>query len=173
MRTAYGLGGVLLQIEDQDRNGLDRVAGSLENFEAHSREIKRIAILHRHECVFRLGAGAEMDRRAATVAQFQMPGDEVGVKMGEEYVPDLEAEFLRIGQVLLDIALRVDDDGGRTGLVSEQIGSVRKAAEVILFENHGTLSLYRDAAAVASQSASTRRFTFGQREVFECQPYHH
>ena len=38
---------------------------------------------------------AEMDRRAATVAQFQMPGDEIGVKMGEEYVPDLKAKFRR------------------------------------------------------------------------------
>ena len=51
---------------------------------------------------------------------------------------DLEAEFLGIGQVLLDIALGVDDDGGRTGLVSEQIGGVGQAAQVVLFQNHGS-----------------------------------
>jgi hypothetical protein len=59
---------VLLEIEDQDRNGLDRMAGSFEDFEAQSRELQRIPVLHRHESVFRLGAGTEMDRRAPTVA---------------------------------------------------------------------------------------------------------
>jgi hypothetical protein len=54
-------------IEDQDRNGLDRMAGRFENLEAHSREIKAVAIVHAHEWVFRLGAGAEMDRGTATV----------------------------------------------------------------------------------------------------------
>ena len=82
-----------------------------------------------------------MDRRAATVAQFQMAGDEVGVKMGEEDVADLEAEFPGVGQVLLDIALGVDDDGGRAGLVSEQIRGVGQAAQVILFENHRIFEL--------------------------------
>jgi len=50
-----------------------------------------------------------------------MAGDEVGVKVSEEDVADLEAEFSGIGKILLDIALWVDDDGRCTGLVSEQI----------------------------------------------------
>jgi len=91
-----------------------------------------------------------MDRCTATVAQFQMAGDKVSVKMGEEYVPDLEAEFPSIGQVLLDIALGVDDDGGRAGLVSEQIRSMGKAAQVVLFEDHG-ISI---CTAVRSRSLS-------------------
>ena len=136
VRTAYGLAGSFCEIEHQDRDGLDGVAGGFEDLQAQSREVERIAVLHRHEGVFRLGAGAEMDGRAATVAQFQMAGDEVGVEVGEEDVADLEAEFLGVGQVLLDVALRVDDDRGRTGLVSEQIGSVGQAAQVVLFQNH-------------------------------------
>ena len=127
---------VLLQIEDQDRDGLDGVAGGFEDLQAQSREVERIAVLHGHESVFRLGAGAEMDGRAATVAQFQMAGDEVGMEVGQEDVADLEAEFLGVGQVLLDVALRIDDDGGRAGLVSEQIGGVGQAAQVVLFQNH-------------------------------------
>ena len=84
-----------------------------------------------------------MDGRAATVAQFQMAGDEVGVEVGEEDVADLKAKFLGVGQVLLDVALGVDDDGGRTGLVSEQIGGVGQAAQVVLFQNHRSLSAFR------------------------------
>ncbi len=137
--TAWGCGRVLLEIEDQDRDGLDGVAGGFEDLQAQSREVERIAVLHRHERVFGLGAGAEMDGRAATVAQFQMAGDEVGVEMGEEDVADLEAERFGVGQVLLDVALGIDDDGGGTGLVSEQIRGVGQAAQVVLFQDHGDL----------------------------------
>ena len=142
--------GVLLEIEDQDRDRLDGVAGGFEDLQAQSRELERIAVLHRDEGVFRLGAGAEMDGRAATVAQFQMAGDEVGVEVGEEDVADLEPEFLGVGQVLLDVALGVDDDGGRAGLVSEQIGGVGQAAQVVLFQNHRIFEFAFNAAAAAS-----------------------
>ena len=106
--------------------------------QAQSWEIKRVAILHGDEGVLRLSAGAEMDGRAAMVAQLQVAGDEVGVEMGEEDVADLEAKLFGVGQVLLDVALRVDDDGGCALLVPEQIGGVRQASEVVLFQNHGS-----------------------------------
>ena len=53
-----------------------------------------------------------MNGGAATVAQFQMAGDEIGVEVGEKDVTDPEAKFVGVGQVLLDNALGVDDDGG-------------------------------------------------------------
>jgi len=65
-----------------------------------------------------------------------MSGDEVRMEMSQKYVTDLQAEFVGVGQVLLDVALRVDDHGGRAGLVSHQIGGVGKAAEIVLFEDH-------------------------------------
>jgi len=121
------------------------------DFEAQSGKFERIAVLHRHEGVFGLGASAEMDGGAATVPQFQMAGNEVGVEMGEEDVADLKAECLGIVDVLLDIALGVDDDGGGTGLVSEQIGGVGQAAQVVLFQNHRNLfRLPRRALQVAA-----------------------
>src|SRR5258706_9926024 len=95
-KNGVGFCGVLRKIEGQDRDGLDGVAGGFEDLEAHSREVECIAVLHRHESVFRLGARAEMDGRAATVAQFQMAGDEVGVEVGEKNVADLQAKFLRV-----------------------------------------------------------------------------
>ena len=65
-----------------------------------------------------------------------MAGDEVGVEMSEEDVPNPEGEFFGVRQVVLDVALGVDDDAGRGGFVADQIGSVSKAAEVILLEEH-------------------------------------
>ena len=68
-----------------------------------------------------------------------MAGDKIGMEVGEEDMADLKAKFFGVGQVLLDIALGVDDDSGRTGLVSEKIGGVRQAAQVVLFQNHRNL----------------------------------
>jgi hypothetical protein len=65
-----------------------------------------------------------MDGRAAAVAKFQMAGNKVGVEMCQEHVANLKAEFFSVGEVLLNIALGIDDDGGGAGLVSEQIRSV-------------------------------------------------
>ena len=77
-----------------------------------------------------------MDGCAATIAQFQMAGDKVCVKMAQKDVADPQTEFLGVCQVLLDIALRIDDDGRRTLLVAQQIGGVRKATQIVLFQNH-------------------------------------
>ncbi len=77
-----------------------------------------------------------MDGRAAAIAQLQVTGNEIGVEVAEKDVADLQPEFLGVDHVLLDVALRVDDDGGATGLVTEQIGGMGQAAQVILFQNH-------------------------------------
>src|SRR5277367_4238546 len=104
------------------------MAGGLKHLEAQMRELERIAVLHRHEGVFGLGAGTKMDGcttfLGTQVAQLQMAGDKVGVEMGEKDMADLESQFLGVVQVLLNIALRVDDNCGETGLVSQQIGGV-------------------------------------------------
>jgi hypothetical protein len=51
-------------------------------------------------------------------------------------VADVEAELFGVVEVLLDVALRVDDNRGVTGFVAEEIGGVREAAEVVLLEDH-------------------------------------
>lgn len=58
------------------------------------------------------------------------------MEVSEELAAELEAERFGVDQLLLDIALRVDDNGSRTGLVSEQIGGVGRTAQVVLFQNH-------------------------------------
>ena len=59
--------------------------------------------------VLGVGLGAEADGRAGAIAQFQMAGQEVGVQVGEEHVRDVQVLLARERQVLLDVALRVDD----------------------------------------------------------------
>ena len=130
------LGRIFVEIEHEDRDRLDSVAGGLEHLQTQSREAESIAVFHGDEGVFSLGAGTEMDGRAAAGAQLEVTGDEVGVEVGEKYVANLEPRFFGVGQVLLNVALRVNDDGGRTGLVCEQIGGVGQATQVVLFQNH-------------------------------------
>lgn len=65
-----------------------------------------------------------------------MPGDEVRVEVGEEDVADPAAQPPRVLDVLVDVALRVDDRGHPGGLVGDQIRRVGQAAEVVLPEDH-------------------------------------
>ena len=131
-----GVDGVFPEIEDEDANGLDGVAGGFEDLEAQAGEFEGVAVFHGDEFVFGLGAGAEADVCAAAVAEFEMAGDEVGMKVGEEDVANLDAERCCIGEVLLDVALGIDDDGGLAGLVGDEVGGVGEAAEEVLLEDH-------------------------------------
>ena len=83
-----------------------------------------------------LAARAEIDRRAGPVAQLEMAGDEIGVEVGEEDVRDPQAVLLGEGQVLVDVALRVDDRGRPGRLVADEIRRVRQAVQIELLEDH-------------------------------------
>jgi len=67
-----------------------------------------------------------------------MAGDEVGVEMGEEDVFDVEFVFGGKGEVLVDVALGINDDGGGGGFVADEIGRVGETGEVELMEDDGT-----------------------------------
>src|SRR5437870_4923172 len=77
-----------------------------------------------------------------------MPGNEIGVKVSEENMTDPKPKVLRITQVLFNIALRIDDNGGPTGLVPKQIGCVSQATQVVLLQNHGASTVRRTARAM-------------------------
>ena len=83
---------------------------------------------------------------AAAVAQLQMPGNKVGMEVGQKDVADVEAKSLRVRHVLFDITLRIDDDRRRAGLVPQQIRGMGQATQIVLFENHVFSSSFaRDA----------------------------
>jgi hypothetical protein len=59
--------------------------------------------------------------------------------VSEKDVADAEAEALRIGDVLMSVALRVDDDSGSALFVAEEVGSMSETAKVVLFQDHRSL----------------------------------
>jgi hypothetical protein len=60
------------------------------------------------------------------VAQLQMPGDEVGVQMGEDHMRDAQPVLRGGVEVLIDVALGIDDRGDLRLLVADQVRGVRK-----------------------------------------------
>ena len=66
-----------------------------------------------------------------------MPGDEIGVEMGEENVLDRQAMLVGEGEVLIDVSLRIDDGGGAILLIADEIRGVGQAGKIELFEDQG------------------------------------
>ncbi len=66
------------------------MARRFERLQAHASEFNDVAIVKRSKRVRRFRRGAQINFRAHAIAQLEMPGDEIGVEMGEEYVFDFE-----------------------------------------------------------------------------------
>jgi hypothetical protein len=83
------------------------------------------------------GLAPEDDVSASARSKLAMPAHEVGVKVGLDDVPDLEALRFRLGDVLIDIALWVDHC--RFTIRAYQVGRVRETTKVKLLEVHNRL----------------------------------
>jgi hypothetical protein len=69
-----------------------------------------------------------------------MSSNEIGVEMRQEYVLDLKGVLGGKRDVLVRVALRIND-GRRAGLlVSNNVGGVRQARQIELLEDHAELS---------------------------------
>src|SRR5438309_11903006 len=84
---------------------------------------------------FRLGA--ENNLRAGTCGELAMTADEIRVKVGFDYVLYFEVLSGGFVQVLIDVALRIDD--GSFTFRADQIGSMSQTVEIKLLEIHRTL----------------------------------
>ena len=142
--------GVGLEVVDEDRDRLGRVAGRLERDEPDLAELDRVAVGERRELVLGLRPGAEVDPRADAVAQLEVAGEEVGVEVREEDVLDPAAAALGVGDVLVDVALRVDDGRDAGCLVGDEVRRVGEAAEVVLLEDHRPGILAQPTGAASS-----------------------
>jgi hypothetical protein len=79
-----------------------------------------------------------MNARADAIAQLEVAGDEVGVHVGEKHVADRATERVGVGEVLIDVTLRIDHGGDAPHLIDNQVGGVRKTPEVVLLEDYAS-----------------------------------
>ena len=113
------------------------MARGLEDLKAQGPQLDDVAVRQGAEFEVRPGARAEVDARADALAQLQVPGQEVGVKVGQDHVPDREAQLCRFLQVEIHVAPGVDDHGGLRLLVADQVGGLGETGQVVLLEDHG------------------------------------
>jgi hypothetical protein len=133
---AVGQGVAGAEVINNDGDRLGSVAGCLERLETHAAELEQVAIVKRRKCVGGLRGAAEVDGCARAIAQLEVASDEVGVKVREEDVPDLQPVLGGERDVLVGVALRIDH-GCRAGrLVPNEIGGVRQARQIELLEDH-------------------------------------
>ena len=130
------LGRAAVEIVDDDGNRFGGVARGLEGRQPHSSELDHIAIADRRERVFGSSRGAEIDRGAGPIAQFEMTCDEVGVEVCEQDVLDLQAVLRSERQVLVDVPLRIDDGRRVCQLVTNEVRRVREAIQIKLLQDH-------------------------------------
>ena len=141
------LGGAALEVVDEDGNRFGGVARRLERGQADLAELDDIAVAERRERVLRPGPGAEIDGDAGAVAQLEVSGDEVGVKVREEDVRDPQVVLGREGEILIDVALRIDDGCGVRAGVADEVRGVRQAIQIELLQDHRVSSLTESASA--------------------------
>jgi hypothetical protein len=61
------------------------------------------------------------------------------VEVRIDHADDAEVLCLGVGEVLGDVAPRVDDDRSAGGRVADQVGRLGQAVQVVLSEDHGVL----------------------------------
>ena len=152
------------EVVDQNRDPLGRVARGLHDLELDVAKLDRVAVLHLDALELRLGPAAEMDRRPGLVAELDVAGDEVGVEVGQEDVLDRVAAGLGVGEVLVDVPLRIDDGRRLRLLVGDHVGGVGEAGEVVLLDLHG-------GAPVGGRDAASRRINISEHDDMSIQVF--
>jgi hypothetical protein len=111
------------------------VPGGLEHFQTDPAKAQPLSVAQPRELVLGVRTTAEVDPGTLAVAQLEMPGDEVSVKVGQEHVPDPAAEPVGVLDVLVNITLRIDHRGDAASLISHQVRRMRQAPQVVLPED--------------------------------------
>src|SRR5204862_6526359 len=107
-----------------------------QNREPDSTENHVLAISERRELILCVGECAKVDVRRLSITQLEMAGDEVGVKVSQEHMANPATQPVGILDVLIDVPLWSDHRCDAAPLVSDKIGSMSEAAEVVLLEDH-------------------------------------
>ncbi len=123
-QDGHGRVGTDRRIEHQQRDRLRRVPGRLEGAQADRPQPHFVAVAKRGEGVLGRRLRTEIDRRAHPIAQFQVPGHEIGVQVRQQHVPDSQAVLRGELEVLIDVPLRIDHGGHARRLVADEVRGV-------------------------------------------------
>src|ERR1019366_2524402 len=112
-------------------------------------DAKHVAVAYGAVRERRIRFCAEHDIRATALSQLPMSADEVGVKVRLEDVANGHAKRLRSVEILIDIALRIDDDS--LTAIRDQVRRVRQASEVELVEVHCAAAGFRGLVVASNR----------------------
>lgn len=112
----------IFSIFRQDRDALGSVPWGLEESQPNLADIQFVAVVDLQGGKLRVCPLPVNDLRARSFGQFDVPGDEVGVRVRFDHVFDLLPVRFSFVYVLLNVALRVDNR--RLPVGAQIIGSV-------------------------------------------------
>ena len=122
------------RVNDDDGDAFGRVPRRFEKAQDDFPDLDLVAIVHRKVLEARARLRAEDDLRARARREFPVPAHEVCVQVRLDDVLDFQPSRLCLGDVLVNVALRVNDRG--LAFRADEIGGVRETSEVKLFEVH-------------------------------------
>jgi hypothetical protein len=99
------------RIVSQNRDALRRMSRRFQDAQPDAAHFQLVAILYRQMRKCCASLVSEDDLRSGTSRQLAMPTDEIRVQVSLNDVPDFESIRFRFIDVLLHIALRVNDGG--------------------------------------------------------------
>ncbi len=133
-----GLGAGVLGHDDRD--GLGGVPRCVPDLQGDLAEGEHLAMRERFDREVGDRDVAIGDGRSGGLRELEVPRQEVGVEMGLDDPFDGEPLRLGIGEVLADVALRVDHHRPTRRGVTDQVAEDGKAREVVLAKEHRLLT---------------------------------
>jgi hypothetical protein len=112
-----------------------------QGLQPHLPELQGVALSKSSEVKIRLSLGSQTNRGSNAVSQLDVARKKIGMKMGEEDIVNVKLVLGGVVEILIDIALRVNDNGGAARLIGDKVGGMRETTEVILFHPHGIFLL--------------------------------
>ncbi len=123
-------------LEDNHAHRFGGVSGGVAELEGDVSERHPLTVGHLAMIEFGVRHRRVADLRAGCCGKFEVSGEEVSVEVGFDDHLDGEATRLRVGEVLGDVPLGVDDNRAARGLIADEVRGVGEAFEVVLLELH-------------------------------------
>jgi hypothetical protein len=147
---------LLLACVDHDADRLRRVARRVPDLQLDVAEREAFAVVEPVDGELDLRGGAERDPRPGGGGQLEVAGEEVGVDVGLDHPLDHHALGGRVGEVLGDVALRVDDHRAAGAPVAHQVGRLGETTEVVLLEEQHGWNVHLVGQRVVRHDAAMR-----------------